>query len=130
MSGGCFLLVWGVLGFLMVLSGVISENVVTFIVGAAVASAATSRYLTSQVKSERRVKKTSEVVSAIIAIAIIIYGYTITGSLILGVLTLFIAVMFFVAFILSWLLPRIRSRSAYGRRESKEKSFCLKRSSD
>lgn len=101
-------LVWGILGFLMALIGIASGNVVTIIVGAAVAFAGTSAYLTSHVRSERRVKKALEVVSAMIAMAIVIYGYVITGSLILGVITLFIAVMFFIAFTLSYLLPRIR----------------------
>jgi len=100
--------IWGILGFLLVLSGIASGNVVTIIVGATVAFAGTSTYLTSHVKSERRVKKALEVVFAMIAMMIVIYGYVITGSLILGVLTLFIAVMFFVAFTLSYLLPRIR----------------------
>jgi hypothetical protein len=110
LPSGWPLLVWGILGFFMLLSGVISGNVVTIIVGTLLAFAATSGYLTSHVKSEHRVKKAWEVVSAIIAMAIVIYGYVITGSLILEVLTLFIAVMFFVAFTLSYLLPRIRAK--------------------
>lgn len=92
----------------MLLSGVISGNVVTIIVGGLLAFAVTSGYLTSHVKSERRVKKALEVVSAMIAMSIVIYGYVITGSFVLGVITLFIAVMFFIAFTLSYLLSRIR----------------------
>lgn len=111
LPSGWQILVWGILGFLMVLSGIASGNVVTIIVGAAAAFAGTSAYLTSHVRSESKVKKTSEAVSAMIAIAIVIYGYVITGSLILGVIALFIAVMFFVAFTLSYLLPRIPGRS-------------------
>lgn len=112
LSSGWVLLVWGVLGFLMLLSGVISGNVVTIIVGGLLAFAATSGYLTSHVKSERRVKKALEVVSAMIAMSIVIYGYVITGSFVLGVITLFIAVMFLIAFTLSYLLPRIRAKRA------------------
>ena len=93
LSSRWVLLVWGVLGFLMLLSGVISGNVVTIIVGGLLAFAVTSGYLTSHVKSERRVKKALEVVSAMIAMSIAIYGYVITGSFVLGVITLFIAVM-------------------------------------
>jgi hypothetical protein len=125
LPSGWQILVWGILGFLMVLSGIASGNVVTIIVGATAAFAGTSAYLTSHVRSERRVKKTSEAVSAMIAIAIVIYGYVITGSLILGVITLFIAVMFFVAFTLSYLLPRIPGRSedlARVKDEGKEKT--------
>lgn len=104
-------LIWGILGFLIVLSGIASGNVVTIIVGATLAFAGTSAYLTSQVKSERRVKKALEVVFAIVAMAVVIYGYVITGSLILEVLTLFIVGMIFLAFVASWLLPRILSKT-------------------
>ncbi len=109
------LLVWGILGFLMFLSGVISGDVATIVIGGLLAFAVTSGYLTSHVRSEHRVKKTLEVVSAMIAMAMVICGYVITGSFILGVMTLFIAVMFFVAFILSYFLPKIRNKSkGYG----------------
>ena len=104
-------LIWGILGFLIVLSGIASGNVVTIIVGATLAFAGTSAYLTSQVRSERRVKKALEVVFAIVAMAVVIYGYVITGSLILEVLTLFIVGMIFLAFVASWLLPRILSKT-------------------
>lgn len=110
LPSGWQLLIWGILGFFMVLSGIASGNVVAIILGAAVTFAGASAYLTSHVRSERRVKKAVEVVSAMIAMAIVIYGYVITGSLIFGVITLFIAVMFFVAFTLSHLLPRIRAK--------------------
>ena len=108
LPSGWYLSVWVILGFLMVLSGIASGNVVTIIVGATVAFAGTSAYLTSQVRSERRVKKALEVVFAIVAMAVVIYGYVITGSLILEVLTLFIVGMVFLAFVVSYLLPRIR----------------------
>jgi hypothetical protein len=49
------------LGFLALLSGVISGNAVAMIVGTVIAFAATSAYLTSYVKSEHRVKKALEV---------------------------------------------------------------------
>jgi hypothetical protein len=118
-------LVWGILGFLMILSGIASGNIVTIIFGAVWGLAGTSAYLTSQVKSEHIIKKVAEVASAIMAMAIIVYGYVITRSLILGILTLFITVMFFVAFMLSYLLPRIRGRPEVPARvkdEGKQKS--------
>lgn len=102
-------LVWVIVGFLLLLSWIVSRNVMSILV-AALAFAVASAYLTSQVKSERIIKKVAEVASAIIAMALIIYGYVITRSLILGILTLFIAVMFFVAFMISYLLPRFRGR--------------------
>ncbi|MGB9659884.1 MAG: hypothetical protein ACPLY9_05120 [Nitrososphaerales archaeon] len=103
--------VWVTVGFFIFLGGFLSENVVTMVVGLALTFASVSAFLTQYVKIEHRVKKASEVVSAIMALGIIAYGYVLTGSLILGVITLFILAMFFIAFILSYLLPRIRSRS-------------------
>jgi len=110
LPSGWYLLIWGIVGFLTFFGGVVSGNAM-IILGAAMMFAVTSAYLTSQVKSEHIVKKAWEVVSAIMAMGIVIYGYAITGSIILGVMTLFIAVMFFVAFTLSYLLPKIRSRT-------------------
>lgn len=111
LPSGWQILIWGILGFLMVLSGIPSGNVVTIIVGSTVAFAGTSAYLTSQVRSERGAKKALEVISAIAAMAVVIYGYVVTGSLILEVLTLFIVGMIFLAFFASWLLPRIQSKT-------------------
>jgi len=109
--GRWVLAAWGTLGFLTFLSGFLSENVVTMVVGSSLAFVNTSAFLTSYVKSESRVKKISEVVSAIVGLGIIVYGYALTRSLVLGVITLFIVAMLFVAFTLSYLLPRIRSKS-------------------
>jgi len=105
------LLLWDVAGFLTVLSGISSGNTVAMIVGIVMVFMFTSVYLTSYVKSEHRAKRALEVVSALVAIGAIMYGYAITGSLVLGVITLFILIIFFFAFVVSYLLPRIRSRS-------------------
>ncbi|MCP8318206.1 MAG: hypothetical protein L6N95_00070, partial [Candidatus Methylarchaceae archaeon HK01B] len=74
---------------------------------------------------EHRFKKALEVVCAIVALVIIIYGYVITGSFLLGVMTLFIVAIIFIGFLLSYLLPRIRSkfknRSGDIKDEGKEK---------
>lgn len=110
------LLIWGVLSFLLLLSGVASGNIVTVIIGATLVFAGASMYLTSRVESESRVKKALEVVSAIIAMAIVVFGFAITGSLLLGFLTCFIAVMFSIAFTLSYLLPKLRGESAQRKR--------------
>jgi hypothetical protein len=115
----------GVLGslvfFLMFLSGLFSGNVVTMVIGAALTFAYTSVFLTSYVESEHRLKKDLEVVSAILALSIIVYGYVLTESFILGVITLLIVVMFFVAFTLSYLLPKIRNKSSgYSQNHLKE----------
>jgi len=95
------------LAFLMILGGFLTEDAVRMVFGIALAFAITSAFLTSYVKSERKIKKALEVVSAFVALGIIIYGYVLTGSLLLGILTLFITVMFSIAFIVSYLLPKI-----------------------
>jgi hypothetical protein len=107
LPSGWYLLVWVILGFLTLLTGVIEKDDVTIFVRAVMAFGFTSAYLTSYVKSEHRVKRALEVIFAIITFGIIIYGYFVTGSLILGVITLFMVVMVFVAFLLSYLLPNL-----------------------
>jgi ammonia channel protein AmtB len=114
-------LIWGILGFLIVLSGIASGNIVTVTIGAALAFTGTSAYLTSHVKSESRLKKALEVVYAIIAVAIIIYGYIATRSLLLEFLC-FMAVIFLLSFVLSYLLPRVRYKSI--RRRPKNNFNC------
>jgi membrane protein implicated in regulation of membrane protease activity len=119
-------LIWGILGFLIVLSGIASGNLVTIIVGATLAFAGTSAYLTSHVRSERRVKKALEVVFAIAAMAVVIYGYVITGSVLLEVLTLLIVGVIFLAFVTSWLLPRILSKTKSSNRLQKPRGDNLR----
>ena len=104
--------IWGMLGILMFLSGFVSGNVVTMVVGVVLAFGYASLYLTSYVKSDHRVKRALEVIFMLSAFGVVIYGYATTGSLILGVMTIFIVTMVFVAFILSYLLPKIRSKSS------------------
>ncbi|MCD6466173.1 hypothetical protein J7L27_07415 [Candidatus Bathyarchaeota archaeon] len=99
---------WTLLGVLNFISGFSSGNMVIMVIGASLAFANVSAFLTSYVESELRVKKILEVVSGIIALGIIVYGYIITRSLILGVITLFILAMLFMAFAASYLQPVIR----------------------
>ncbi|MBS7615530.1 hypothetical protein KEJ18_07385 [Candidatus Bathyarchaeota archaeon] len=103
--------VWAILGFLMFLGGLFSENIVTMVVRGSLAFAGISIFLTSYVKSESMLKRASEVVSGFASLGTIVYGYILTGSLVLGIMASFIASMFFVAFTLSYLLPKLRSES-------------------
>ena len=107
-GSGWYLLVWVIVSLLVLLSGVISGNMVTIVFGAALAFGCTSAYLTSYVKSEHRLKKALEVIFMLLTFGVIVYGYIVTRSLILGVITLFIVTLIFFAFVASWLLPRIR----------------------
>ena len=103
---------WGILGFLVLLSGVVSGNVDTMVFGTLFTFVATSAFLMYYVESEHRVKRALEVVFAMTAFGVTFYGYIQTGSFILGVITLFIVTMVFFAFVVSYLLPRIRSKSS------------------
>jgi uncharacterized membrane protein YoaK (UPF0700 family) len=104
-------LIWVILGFLMFISGFISNNVDTMVVGAMLAFAAVSACLTSYVKSEHRIKRALEVIFILLSFGVVVYEYIITRSIILGVITSFIVVMIFTAFVASYLLPKIRSKS-------------------
>jgi hypothetical protein len=103
--------VWGVLGTLMFFSGFVSGNIVTMVVGVALAFGSASLYLTSYVASERRTKRALEVILVLSALGVVVYGFIISGSFVLGIITAFNVAMVLVAFILSYLLPRIRSES-------------------
>jgi len=111
LPSGWHLSVWVILGFLLLLSGVIEKNDVTIFVGAVMAFGFTSAYLTSYVKSEHRLKRALEVIFTLLTFGAVVYGYIITGSLILGVITLFLVGMILFAFVVSYLLPRIRSKT-------------------
>lgn len=103
-------LVWSLLGFLMFLSGFYSGNVVTSTLGVALVFAGVSSFLTLHVASENRLEKALEVVSAVGAVGIIVCGYFFTGSIILAIITVLVMVLMSVAFLLSYLLPNVRSR--------------------
>ena len=111
LPSGWYLSVWVILGFLLLLSGVIEKNDATIFVGAVMAFGFTSAYLTSYVKSERRTKRVLEVILMLLTFGAVIFGYIITRSLILGVITFFIVAMILFAFAVSYLLPRIQGRS-------------------
>lgn len=103
-------LVWATLFFFLFLGAVVSRDVVYSVLGAALVFAFLSAFLTSRVKSERKVKKALEVVSGAISIGILVFGYVVTGSFLLGIMTLVIVVLMFIAFTLSYLLPKMRQK--------------------
>ena len=100
-------LVWGVLAFVVFLGGIESSRVDLILAGAIFLFVATSAYV---IESEHR-KRALEVILMLVVFGVVIYGYVVTGNFILGVTTLFIVVMFFFAFVVSYLLPKIRSKS-------------------
>jgi len=106
---------WAVCGMLSLwvfLSGFVSGNVVTMVTGIFLAFFYPSLYLTSYVKSDHIVKRALEVILLLLGFGAVIYGYVVTRSLILGVFTIFIVTIVLVAFLLSYLLPRIRKKSS------------------
>jgi hypothetical protein len=105
---------WIFLAFLalvLLIIGVVSENIVTMSLGTFLLFAIASSFLTSYVRSDHIVKRAFEVVFLFTAIVVIVYGFAVTKSLILGIALLFIATMFSVAFILSYFLPKIHAKS-------------------
>lgn len=103
--------VWVILGILMFSGGFFSGNVVTMVVGVAIAFGGASLFLTSYLQSDHIVKRALEVIFLFSAFGVVIYGYVLTRSFVLGVIALFIVATLFVAFVVSYLLPRIRSKS-------------------
>lgn len=106
-----YCIVWSTLGFTMLLGGIVSENVVRMVVGAVIVFTAVSAYLISYVERNHRAAKAVQIATTFLAMLIIVYGYILTKALILRILTLFIIGMLFVAFVLSYLLPKIRAKS-------------------
>ena len=101
-----YYLVWGVLAFVVFLSGIESGRVDLILAGAFFLFVAASRY----VESDHIVKRALEVIFMLLTFGVVIVGYVVTRSFILGVITLFIVAMFFFAFVVSYLLPKIRSK--------------------
>jgi hypothetical protein len=95
----------GFLALMLLLIGSVSRNVVTIVFGTFLLFA-----ITSYVRSDHIVKRALEVIFMLLAFGLVVYGYIVTGSFILGVMTIFIVTMVFVAFVVSYLLPRIRSK--------------------
>ena len=100
----------GALGFLLFISGVLSENVVTIVIGLVLTFAAASATLTTYIRSDHIVKRAFEVVFMLLAFGVVVYGCIVTRNLVLEVMTLFIIAIFFIAFTLSYLLPRIHHK--------------------
>jgi len=99
-----------VLAFVVLLGGIESGRLDLLFAGAILLSVSTSAYLMYHVESEHRVKRALEVILMLVVFGVVFYGYAVTGSSILGATMLFIILMVFFAFVVSYLLPRVRSR--------------------
>lgn len=78
--------------------------------GIALTFASISGALTWRVKTDHQLKRTAEVILLFGAFGTIVYGYFSTGSTLLAALTALITVLISVGFMLSYVLPKIRSR--------------------
>ncbi|MEM3538838.1 MAG: hypothetical protein QXM29_03560 [Nitrososphaerales archaeon] len=78
MKEGLIWFFWVMISFL--LWGFLSEDIIRTILGLALIFAYVSTFFTQYVKIEHKVKKTLEVVLAIITLGIIVYGYILTGG--------------------------------------------------
>jgi len=72
--------------------------------------AGVSNFITLHFASENKLKKALEVFSAVGAVGIIVCGYFLTGSIILAMITELVIVLMSVAFLLSYVLPKVRSK--------------------
>lgn len=102
--------IWVMLGFLLFLTGFLYGNIITTVIGLALAFAGASVFFMYHIKSELRVKRFLEVILGAVSIGIIVYGYLVTGSIILEIATLFIVAMIFIAIMLSYFLPKIHAK--------------------
>jgi len=105
---------WAICGMLNLwafLAGFVSRDVVSMVVTIFIAFFYPSLFLTSYVKSNHIVWRALEVIFMLLAFGAVIYGYVATRSLILGVFTISTVIIVLVAFVLSYLLPRIRARA-------------------
>lgn len=107
-----YCLVWGILAFVVFLGGVESSRLDLLFAGTILVFAATSAYLAYHVESEHRVKRALEVILMLMVFGVVFYGYLVTRSIILGATMLFIIGMVLFAFVVSCLLPRLRTKSA------------------
>ena len=103
-------LIWGILGFLMFLTGLYSQNVVTMVVGLSLAFGHVSSYLTTHVRSDNIMKKAIEFITIFAAFGIFGYGYIVTQSLLLGLMIIFIAGMSLIVFTATYLLSKLRNK--------------------
>lgn len=95
---------------ILLVFGVISENIITIVFEAALLSTIVSLFFTSHVKSEHIVKRIFEVIFLFSAFTVIGYGYVITRSIIFKVVLLSIVTIFIIAFTLSYICPKIYSK--------------------
>lgn len=94
----------------MFAAGFCSGNVVSATVGAALAFSEASAFLMWHVTRESGWKRFLEAASAIGAAGSIVCGYLLTGSVLLAASTVLMFCLMFIAFLLSYVLPKIREK--------------------
>lgn len=94
----------------MFAAGFCSGNVVSATVGAALAFSGASAFLMWHVTGESGWKRFLEAASAIGAAGSIVCGYLLTGNVLLAASTVLMFCLMFIAFLLSYVLPKIREK--------------------
>jgi len=103
--------VWEFLALMLLLSGLLSGDIVTMVAGIFLL------FAVARARSDHVTKRVFEAIFLLAAFTAIVWGYATTKSPIFGIQLLLIAVLFFVAFILSYLLPKIRAEfKSYNRK--------------
>jgi phosphotransferase system glucose/maltose/N-acetylglucosamine-specific IIC component len=99
-----------ILGLLWLARGLFEKSVVSMVFGASLMFASISLVLTVYVRSDSKNKRVIEIISGAAALGAIIYGYVVSGDLTLMIATMLISALLALAFILSYILPRISSK--------------------
>jgi hypothetical protein len=101
-----------ILGLSWLVRGIFEKSVVRMVVGVSLMFALISLVLTSYVRGDSKIKRVIEIVSGAAALGAIICGYILSGDLILMTLTVLISALFILAFILSYILPKMSSKTS------------------
>ncbi|MDI9619288.1 MAG: hypothetical protein QFX33_00485 [Candidatus Nezhaarchaeota archaeon] len=98
---------WCLVALSIMLSGVALGDAGRAILGLVFLFITASHIAAFHVESDRPVKRLLEVLLLAAAFTVAVCGYAATGHVVLGAVTLFFTVLLLVAFILSWIAPRL-----------------------
>ena len=82
------------------------------VIGAAFTFAIASSYSTDYIKNDYVVKRALDVIFGITALDLIVYAFITSGITLLLIMTIFNVVLFSAAFVVTVLLPKIRTKTA------------------
>ncbi|MEM2913079.1 MAG: hypothetical protein QXR06_01915 [Candidatus Bathyarchaeia archaeon] len=99
-----------ILGLLWLTRGLFEKSILGIVFGVSFIFASISLVLTLYVRRDSKSKRFIEIISGAAALGAVIYGYAVSGDLILMILTILILTLFTLAFVLSYVLPKVSSK--------------------